>query len=324
MSVKKDSNNHNYVLGIIGLGKMGGNLSLQSVDKGIIPIGKSRSPKPDLTERGVFITNDYEKFISMLSHPRLIYLSLPAGKTIDIVLDELFPYLEKGDVIMDGGNSFYLDSIEREQKIWKENEVYFLDCGTSGGLDGARHGACFMVGGQLEGFKIAQPILSMLAVNDDACIYTGKPGSGHFVKLVHNGIEFGMLQAIGEGVALLRNENDFELNLENIFKNWSNGSVIRGWLIELMEKGLREDKFDKIESYIEDTGEVNWLIQDAINKEIPIPIMSQSIMELFKSRTKDSDIYRAIALMRNGFGGHPFGKDEYISKERKFSRINKI
>ena len=322
--MKKDSNKHNYVLGIIGLGKMGGNLSLQAIDKGIIPIGKSRSSKPDLTERGVFITNDYEKFISMLSHPRLIYLSLPAGKTIDIVLDELFPYLEKGDVIMDGGNSFYLDSIEREQKIWKENEVYFLDCGTSGGLDGARHGACFMVGGQLEGFKIAQPILSMLAVNDDACIYTGKPGSGHFVKLVHNGIEFGMLQAIGEGVALLRNENDFELNLENIFKNWSNGSVIRGWLIELMEKGLREDKFDKIESYIEDTGEVNWLIQDAINKEIPIPIMSQSIMELFKSRTRDSDIYRSIALMRNGFGGHPFGKDEYISKERKFSRINKI
>ncbi len=324
MSMKKDSNKRNYVLGIIGLGKMGGNLSLQAIDKGIIPIGKSRSSKPDLTERGVSITNDYEKFITMLSHPRVIYLSLPAGKTIDIVLDELFPYLEKGDVIMDGGNSFYLDSIEREQKIWKENEVYFLDCGTSGGLDGARHGACFMVGGQLEGFKIAQPILSMLAVNDDACIYTGKPGSGHFVKLVHNGIEFGMLQAIGEGVALLRNENDFELNLENIFKNWSNGSVIRGWLIELMEKGLREDKFDKIESYIEDTGEVNWLIQDAINKEIPIPIMSQSIMELFKSRTKDSDIYRAIALMRNGFGGHPFGKDEYISKERKFSRINKI
>ena len=322
--MKKDSNKDNYVLGIIGLGKMGGNLSLQAIDKGIIPIGKSRSSKPDLTERGVFITNDYEQFISKLSHPRLIYLSLPAGKTIDIVLDELFPYLEIGDVIMDGGNSFYLDSIEREQKIWKEKEVYFLDCGTSGGLDGARHGACFMVGGQLEGFKIAQPILSMIAVNDDACIYTGKPGSGHFVKLVHNGIEFGMLQAIGEGVALLRNGNNFELNLENIFKNWSNGSVIRGWLIELMEKGLREDKFDKIESYIEDTGEVNWLIQDAINKEIPIPIMSQSIMELFKSRTKDSDIYRAIALMRNGFGGHPFGKDEYISKERKFSRINKI
>jgi len=303
---------------------MGGNFSLQAIDKGIIPIGKSRSPKPDLQQKGVFITNDYEKFVSKLSSPRIIYLSLPAGKTIDTVLDELLLYLERGDIVMDGGNSFYLDSIEREQIVWKEKEVYFLDCGTSGGLDGARHGACFMVGGRFEGFKIVYPILSKLAINSNACIYTGKPGSGHFVKLVHNGIEFGMLQAIGEGVALLKNGNDFNLNLENIFKNWSNGSVIRGWLIELMEKGIKEERFDKIESYIEDTGEVNWLVQDAINKEIPIPIISQSIMELFKSRRKDSDNYRSIALMRHGFGGHPFGKDEYISKERKFSRINKI
>lgn len=324
ISMKKNPNVPNSILGIIGLGKMGGNFSLQAIDKGIIPIGKSRSPKPDLQEKGVFITNNYEKFVSMLSSPRIIYLSLPAGKTIDIVLEELLPYLERGDVVLDGGNSLYLDSKEREQKVWNKKEVYFLDCGTSGGLDGARHGACFMVGGRLEGFKIAQPILTKLAINKDACIYTGKPGSGHFVKLVHNGIEFGMLQAIGEGVALLKNGNDFNLKLENIFKNWSNGSVIRGWLIELMEKGIREEKLDKIESYIEDTGEVNWLVQDAINKEIPIPIISQSIMELFKSRTKDSDVYRSIALMRHGFGGHPFGKDEYISKERKFSRINRI
>lgn len=261
----------------------------------------------------------------MLAHPRIIYLSLPAGKTVDIVLDELLPYLEKEDVVMDGGNSFYLDSIEREQRIWNEKEVYFLDCGTSGGLEGVRHGACFMVGGKSDGFKIAKPILSMLAVNENACIYTGPPRSGHFVKLVHNGIEFGMLQAIGEGVALLKNGNDFNLNLENIFKNWSNGSVIRGWLIELMEKGMKEDGgLDRIEDYIEDTGEVNWLVQDAINKEIPIPVISQSIMELFKSRIKDNDAYRSIAVMRHGFGGHPFGKDKYISNERKTSRIKKM
>ena len=151
------------------------------------------------------------------------------------------------------------------------------------------------------------------------------PGTGHFVKLVHNGIEFGMLQAIGEGVSLLhKGGNGFNLDLAAIFKNWSNASVIRGWLVELMEKGLREQNFDKIESHIEDTGEVNWLVQDAINKEIPIPVISQSIMELFKSRIKDSDAYKAIALMRHGFGGHPFGKDEYIAKERKTSRIQKI
>jgi 6-phosphogluconate dehydrogenase len=242
-----------------------------------------------------------------------------------MILEELLPYLQQGDVVMDGGNSFYLDSIEREKWLWKEKRVYFLDCGTSGGLDGARHGACFMVGGKHEGIKIAEPILISLAVNRNAYIHTGPPGSGHFVKLVHNGIEFGMLQAIGEGVELLhKGGNGFNLDLSGIFKNWSNGSVIRGWLVELMEKGLREQNFDNIQSYIEDTGEVNWLIQDALNKEIPIPIISQSVMELFKSRTKDSDTYKAIALMRHGFGGHPFGNDEYIAKERETSRIQKI
>jgi 6-phosphogluconate dehydrogenase len=180
-----------------------------------------------------------------------------------------------------------------------------------------------MVGGRDDGIKIAEPILRSLTVKD-GYVYTGQPGTGHFVKLVHNGIEFGMLQAIGEGVSLLLLGNGFNLDLAKIFKNWSNGSVIRGWLVELIEKGLREQNFDKIESYIEDTGEVNWLVQDAINKEIPIPVISQSVMELFKSRIKDSDTYKAIALMRHGFGGHPFGNDEYIAKERKTSIIQKI
>ena len=311
-------------LGIIGLGKMGANLALQALDKNIKVVGKARSKKPELEDKGVKIVNDYKEFVSYLEQPRIIYLSLPAGSTVDCVLDELVPYLEGGDVIMDGGNSFYLDSIKREREL-SEKGIYFLDCGTSGGLDGARYGACFMVGGRDEGVKIAEPILKILAINNDGYMHTGKPGSGHFVKLVHNGIEFGMLQAIGEGVALLRQQNEFGLNIAQIFKNWSNGSVIRSWLVELMEKGLREQQdISKIDSYVEDTGEVDWLIQDAINKEIPIPVICQSVMELFKSRTKDSDTYRAIALMRHGFGGHPFGKDEYIAKERRTSRIQKV
>jgi 6-phosphogluconate dehydrogenase len=310
-------------LGIIGLGKMGGNLALQAAEKNIGVIGKAQSKKPELEEQGVKVVSDYKDFIAYLEHPRVIYLSLPAGPTVDSVVSELLPYLEKGDVVMDGGNSFYLDSIRREKEIFAKG-IYFLDCGTSGGLEAARHGACFMVGGRDEGIKIAEPILESLAVKD-GYVHTGHPGTGHFVKLVHNGIEFGMLQAIGEGVSLLHKAgNGFNLDFAAIFKNWSNGSVIRGWLVELMEKGLREQNFDKIESYIEDTGEVNWLVQDAINKEIPIPVISQSIMELFKSRIKDSDAYKAIALMRHGFGGHPFGKDEYIAKERKTSRIQKI
>jgi 6-phosphogluconate dehydrogenase len=311
-------------IGIIGLGKMGGNLALQAIDKKIGAIGKARKQKPELEDKGVKVVTEYRDFVSFLDHPRIIYLSLPAGHTVDTVLDELLPHLEKGDVVMDGGNSFYLDSIEREKRVWNRGRIYFLDCGTSGGPNGARNGACFMVGGRDEGVKVVEPILKALAVNDDGYVYTGPSGSGHFVKLVHNGIEFGMLQAIGEGVELLKRENTFNLNLEKIFKNWSNGSVIRGLLVELMEKQLKEQDFNKVESYIEDTGEVNWLVQDAINKEIPIPVIAQSIMELFSSRIKDRYAYKSIALMRHGFGGHPFGKSEYIAKERETSRTSKI
>ncbi|KAA2281601.1 decarboxylating 6-phosphogluconate dehydrogenase [Candidatus Nitrosocosmicus sp. SS] len=310
-------------LGIVGLGKMGGNLSLQAIEKNISVVGKVRNGKPELENQGVKLVTDYDSFFSFLGNPRVIYLSLPAGHTVDEVIGDLLPYLNQGDVILDGGNSFYLDSIEREKRLYKKG-IYFLDCGTSGGIDGARHGACFMVGGRDQGVRIAEPFLKKLAINSDGFVHTGAPGSGHFVKLVHNGIEFGMLQAIGEGVSLLLEKNDFNLNLEEIFHNWSNGSVIRGWLVELMEKGLKETNFSEIQSYIEDTGEVNWLIQDAINKEIPIPVISASIMSLFRSRIKDIITYKAIALMRHEFGGHPFGKNEDIIKERSTSRITKI
>jgi 6-phosphogluconate dehydrogenase len=311
-------------LGIIGLGKMGGNIALQATEKHIKVVGKARSRKPELEDKGVKVVNDYVSFVNELGYPKVIYLSLPAGRTVDTVLSELIPYLKSDDVILDGGNSFYLDSIEREKKLREKHHIYFLDCGTSGGIDGARTGACFMVGGSEKGFEIAKPILEKLAINESACIHTGKPGSGHFVKLVHNGIEFGMLEAIGEGVSLLLEKNNFDLDLVNIFRNWSNGSVIRGWLVELMAKGLNEKNLEGIQSYIEDTGEVNWLVQDAINKEIPIPVISQSVMELFQSRLKESDTYKSIALMRHGFGGHPFGTDQYIAKERQTSRITKV
>ena len=211
--------------------------------------------------------------------PRVIYLSLPDGPTIDTVLKELLPYLETGDVVMDGGNSFYMDSIKREKELFDKG-IYFLACGTSGGLEGARYGACFMVGGRAEGIKIAERILKTLAVNEDGYVCTGQPGSGK--ELVHNGIEFGVLQSIGEGVSLLLQGNGFSLDLVQIFKNWSNQYVIRGWLVELMEKGLREQDYGKIPSYIEDTEEVNWLVEDAINKEIPIPVISQSVMDAFQ------------------------------------------
>ncbi len=309
-------------LGIIGLGKMGGNLALQGIDKGIRVVGKARGPKPELAKKGVKVLRDYEEFMTSLKHPRVIYLSLPAGSTIDKVLTELVPHLDKGDVVMDGGNSYYRDSIRREAELWKQG-IYFVDCGTSGGVEGARYGACFMIGGKPEAVKLCEPILKTLAV-EGGYLHTGGPGSGHFVKLVHNGIEFGMLQAIGEGVELLQ-RSKFDLSLCDIFRNWSHGSVIRGWLVELMEKGLGKIKDVKeIPDYVEDTGEVNWLVQEAFEKEIPLPVITQSVIELFRSREKESDAARAIAIMRHGFGGHPYGKDEYIAKERKTSRIHPV
>ena len=309
-------------LGIVGLGKMGGNLALNAIDNKIRIVGKDVSPKPKLTKKGVKVVSDFKTFSDSLKNPRVIYLSLPAGPVIDKVLNELLPYLDCGDIVMDGGNSYFRDSSRREKEIF-EKGIFFLDCGTSGGMKGARNGACFMVGGKPEGFKIAEPILKTLAV-EGGLIYTGEPGSGHFVKLVHNGIEFGMLQSIGEGVALLEG-SEYKLNLQEIFHNWSNGSVIRGWLVELMEKGLGEKKnIHEIPDYVEDTGEVNWLVHEAVEKEIPIPVITQSVIELFRSRGKESISSEAVALIRHGFGGHPFGRDDYISKERKTSRIYKI
>jgi len=308
-------------LGIIGLGNMGGNLALQAAEKGISVVGMARSSKPHLGRKGVKVAESYEDLVDFLEPPRVVYLSLPAGPTVDLILENLVSHLDKGDVIVDGGNSFYLDSILREEDL-SDLGIYFLDCGTSGGVEGARKGACFMVGGRPEGAKVAEPILKTLAV-DGGYIYTGEPGSGHFVKLVHNGIEFGMVQAIGEGTALLK-DSDFNLDLAKVFKNWTHGSIIQGSLVELMAKSLEEKRFEDVPPYVEDTGEVNWLVHDAIEKEVPIPVITQAVMELFKSRGKDGSAYRSIAMMRNGFGGHPFGPDATIAQKRRSGRIEKI
>ncbi|MHA1472068.1 MAG: phosphogluconate dehydrogenase (NAD(+)-dependent, decarboxylating) [Promethearchaeota archaeon] len=301
-------------LGIIGLGKIGGNLALQCVDKGIKVVGKDITEKIDLKKKGVKVVADYRAFAENLQTPRVTYLSLPAGPLIDKVIDELIPFLDEGDILLDGGNSYYKDSQRRATEL-EEKNIYFVDCGTSGGWEGAKFGACFMVGGDKRAIEVCGPILSKLAVKG-GYLHCGPSGSGHYVKLVHNGILFGMLQSIGEGVELL-NRSEFDLNLPDIFKMYSNGSVIRGWLVELMEQGLRDIKsIEEIPAYVEDTGEVNWLVQEAINKEIPIPVITQSV--------KPNDSYRAVAIMRHELGGHPYGESDYLAKERETSRIHKL
>lgn len=305
-------------IGIIGLGKMGGNLALQALEKGYSVAGYSHTVNPELQQAGVQLAKTLSELVQKLPSPRIIFLYIPAGTAVDQLLDQLAELVSPGDILIDGGNSYWGDSIRRSEKL-KTKGIYLVDCGTSGGVDGARNGACFMAGGDPEAMKIVGPILQELAV-ENGYVHTGNSGSGHFVKLVHNGIEFGMLQAIGEGMALLSGYRE-NLDTSAILKVWNHGSVIRSWLIELMDKIYTEKQgFVKVPSYIEDTGEVNWLVVDALRMEIPVPVISQSVMQLFASRETSHVAEKAIAMMRHGFGGHPFGEDAGIKHERKFGK----
>ena len=249
-------------LGIVGLGRMGGNLARHAIEKGMRVVGFSRSGVPgDLVHAGVIEARRLADFMTKLGAPRAIFLYLPAGPAVDAVLEKLSGIFQRGDVIVDGGNSYWGDSIRRHRRL-QEHGIRFVDLGTSGGVEGARHGACFMAGGEHEAVARIEPILLDLAVKG-GYVHAGGPGAGHFTKLVHNGIEFGMLQAIGEGIALLHHYRE-RLDSAEILRCWRHGSVIRSWLIDLMEAAYRTEDIRAIPSYVEDTGEVNWLVDDAI------------------------------------------------------------
>lgn len=306
--------------GIIGLGRMGGNLARQAIKKGMRVIGFTREgAPPDLIEAGLVEIKNLSDFSNTLASPRAIFIYIPAGPQIDSLVDELTSHLQHGDVTVDGGNSYWGDSIRRYQRLIKKG-IHLVDLGTSGGVMGALHGACFMAGGDTEGISRIELILKELAI-ENGYVHAGPPGAGHFVKLIHNGIEFGMLQAIGEGIDLLEHYQD-KLNIAEVLRCWSHGSVIRSWLIDLMEIAYRkEGGLEDIPSYVEDTGEVNWLVEDAIRMEVSIPVIAQSVMQLFASRDNENKWARAIAMMRNQFGGHPYGPSEAIKKERKEGRV---
>ena len=293
--------------GVIGLGRMGGNLSLQAMDKKHQVVGYSKSEKElhDLVPKGLEPADSVRDLVRKLESPCIVFLYVPHGKSTDEVCAELKVHLAAGDILVDGGNSHWKDSIRRHQEF-KQQGIHFLDCGTSGGIEGARGGACFMVGGDAEAFSSVEPIFRDLAV-PEGYMYTGAAGSGHFTKLIHNAIEFGMLQAIGEGIALLE-ASDYKLDLPALMHNWAHGSVIRSWLIELMERGLRENKIEGLSAYVEDTREVRWAVEYALEKEVWIPVISQSELALYRSRDPENISAKAVALMRHGFGGHPLHK----------------
>lgn len=225
--------------GVVGLGRMGDNLSLQAMEKGIKVVGFVRKKtRPELLQAGLVEIKSYDGFRKNLSSPRVIFVYIPAGPEVGRVLDDIASMLEKGDILVDGGNSYWGDSIRRHRRL-KEKGIHLVDLGTSGGVDGARHGACFMAGGEKEPIARIKPMLLELATAG-GYVHAGPPGAGRFTKLVHNGIEFGMLQAIGEGIDLLEHYRD-RLDTAEVFRCWRHGSVIRSWLIDLMEVACRAE-----------------------------------------------------------------------------------
>jgi 6-phosphogluconate dehydrogenase len=304
-------------LGIVGLGRIGANLARLGVRRRIRIAGYTLGKAPRIG-RGFTPVSDLAALAARLGRPRRVILYVPAGDAVDALIDSLAKILEPGDLIADGGNSYWGDSIRRHRRL-RAYGIGFVDVGTSGGVPGASAGACFMVGGEQSAVEKIAPLLKRLAVKG-GYVHAGGPGAGHFAKLVHNGIEFGMLQAIGEGIALLRRHRG--VRIEETLACWQHGSVIRSWLIDLMHEQYKATAdFRAIPDVVEDTGEVNWLIDDAMRLEVPVPVIAQSVMALLGSRVRGDDAARAVAMMRNAFGGHPYGRSSAIARERAFSRI---
>jgi 6-phosphogluconate dehydrogenase len=310
-------------IGIVGLGRIGAGLALNALGKGIRVVGQTRSgAKPELLQAGLEEIRDPREFRAKLPRPRRVLLYLPAGPVTGTGIEALAEALEPGDVIADGGNAYWGDSIGRQARLAGRG-LHFVDLGTSGGVDGAREGACFMAGGEPAAVALLEPVLRAVAV-EGGFVHAGPPGAGHFVKLVHNGIEFGMLQAIAEGYGLLRRFRA-PLDIPGTVECWRHGSVIRSWLVDLLAEALRRDpKLERPSGFIEDTGEVNWLVMDAMRMEAPIPVIAQSVMQLFASRGAAEAAAKAVVQMRNGFGGHPFGPEEGVARERREGRVGDV
>ncbi len=282
-------------LGMIGLGRMGGNMRERLRLGGHEVIGYDRTPK-------VSDVGSLSELVAGLSTPRSVWLMIPAGDPTEKTIQELAGLLDKGDLIIDGGNSNFRDSIRRAGEVEKQGLLY-MDAGTSGGVWGLKIGYCLMVGGSDEAFKRIEPALKTLAP-EDGYAHVGPAGAGHFTKMVHNGIEYAMLQAYAEGFEILE-ASQFDLDLHQIAALWNHGSVVRSWLLELAESAFDKDPdLSKIRGYVDDSGEGRWTVFEAINENVPAPTIAASLFARFVSRQEDSFAMRMIAALRNEFGGH--------------------
>jgi len=291
-------------IGLVGLGKMGYNLALNLLEHGhdVVAYDKNGNTVEQITKDGATGVHTLNELVSALPQLKVVWVMVPAGKITSDVIDELKELLEPGDIIIDGGNSNYKESIARAEDL-KEKGIVLLDVGTSGGMSGARNGACMMIGGEKKVFDYLEPIFADLCVKD-GYIYTGKSGSGHFLKMVHNGIEYGMMQSIAEGFDIL-NKSEFDYDFEKVARNWNNGSVIRSWLMELTEQAFAKDaKLDDMKGIMHSSGEGKWTVETALDLEVPAPVITLSLLMRYRSLEQDTFAGKVVAALRNQFGGH--------------------
>lgn len=301
--------------GVIGLGRMGGGLALKGLNMGLKVVGQDiNPPSQKLQDAGLVYTKDYAGFVQNLKAPRIILVYIPSGPMIDTVMENLIKVLEKGDIVVDGGNSYWGDSIRRHEKYLKSG-LHFLDIGTSGGVAVEKDGACFMLGGSKEIVVQVEPVLLKIAMAG-GYVHAGPPGAGHFVKLVHNGINYGMAEALAEGVALLES-CPLDIDVTNTLQAYCHGTVIRGFFMDTVAKGYQENKgISAIDSYVDDTGEVNWLIDDALHMEVSVPSIAASVFQCIASRDSNQYAYKTIAMTRHIYGGHGYGHSKVSAAER--------
>ncbi|MCA6405859.1 MAG: decarboxylating 6-phosphogluconate dehydrogenase [Cytophagales bacterium] len=295
-------------IGLVGLGKMGYNLALNFKSKGfeVVAFDVNKSAAEKISREGVTTMAAMSDMALALNGRKVIWLMVPAGHVVDVVLNNLKIYLNQGDIIIDGGHSHFKDTLARARDLEKIG-VELLDCGTSGGVDGARNGVCTMIGGNKEVFDYCESIFKAISV-PNGFLYCGKTGNGHFTKMVHNGIEYGMMQAMAEGLEVLH-RYDTDVDLAAVSKVWNHGSVVRSWLMELTQSALEKDKnLESIKGVMHSSGEGKWTVEAALEMGVPTPVITMSLLMRYRSQVEDTFSGKVVAALRNEFGGHAVEK----------------
>ena len=300
-------------IAMLGLGKMGGNMAARLVRKGVSVVGydNNQTIVKELSEKEkVIASSSVEDALSKLDKQKIVWMMLPAGEITKKQIADLIPLLNKGDIIIDGGNSNFKQSVKMGSML-KEYDIGFMDCGTSGGVWGLENGYCLMVGASHEVAKAVEPALKALAPTPQTgWLHVGPVGSGHFTKMIHNGIEYGMMESFAEGLELLKGRKEYDIDIGKVTELWRHGSVVRSWLLDLTAEALKGDpELDEIAPFVADSGEGRWTAVEAIEQGIPAPVLTQALQVRFRSQEKSKGYgYKILSIMRNAFGGHVMKK----------------